>query len=230
MITRDCKERLTLFVKHTKIFEVVTESRILSWIFDYNNKKLLEKNLNKTPLRLHLGCGAYVLEGWINIDAMWRPKTLVLKLPHQLKLFNKNTVEYIYASHFLEHLQYPKEVIRLLTTCYQLLKPGGVLRVGVPDIEIIVKAYIDNDETFFAKQAQFHPSWCTTKLDHLIYALQQEGEHKHGYDFETLQKVLLKAGFQKVIKSHYGESKYEELRIDYREDLKNLTLYAEANK
>ena len=38
--------------------------------------------------------------------------------------------------------------------------------------------------------------------------------HKYGYDFETLSKVLIDAGFQNVIRSGYMASAHEALRID----------------
>jgi hypothetical protein len=59
-----------------------------------------------------------------------------------------------------------------------------------------------------------------------MYALQQNGEHKYGYDFETAKKLLLKAGFSRVIDSEYNKSEFTELRIDYRGE--NLSLFIDA--
>ena len=107
-------------------------------------------------------------EGWINIDSTWRPNVVVLTLPRGLKIFKNNSIEYIYTSHFLEHLKYPKDVKAFLERCYRLLKAGGVIRIAVPDIEIIIDAYIKDDKDFFKIQSQLHPFWCTTKLEHLM--------------------------------------------------------------
>ena len=66
----------------------------------------------------------------------------------------------------------------------------GALRIIVPGIERIIRAYVADDARFFTVQASMHPPECTTKLEHLMYALQQHGEHKYGYDFETMSKLL----------------------------------------
>ena len=106
--------------------------------------------------------------------------------------------------------------------------PNGVLRILVPGIERIIRAYVANDEEFFRIQEQMHPSWCTTKLEHLLYAVQQNGEHKYGYDFETISKLLLQGGFKKIINSDYNQSQVEKLRIDYRG--KDRSLFVDAVK
>lgn len=217
----------------TKLLDIIMRAmrlEMLQSIFKVSNQRILQKHQDEVSLKLHLGCGSRILKGWINIDAIWRPNVVVLPLPEGLKSFKDNSVEYIYTCHFLEHLQYPQEVMSFLTKCYHLLKSGGVIRIGVPDIEIIIDAYANNDKEFFQIQSQFHhPSWCSTKLEHLMYALQQDGEHKYGYDFETLQKVLHQSGFEEVIKSRFAQSAFEALRIDYRED-NNLTLFVDAIK
>jgi hypothetical protein len=61
-----------------------------------------------------------------------------------------------------------------------------------------------------------HPPACTTKLEHLMYALQQEGQHKYGYDFETMAKLLAQAGFKNIYPSEFNRSPFADLRIEYR--------------
>ena len=49
-----------------------------------------------------------------------------------------------------------------------------------------------------------------------MYALQQDGEHQYGYDFETLHKLLARAGFASIVPSDYNASQFEALRVDSR--------------
>lgn len=184
--------------------------------------------MEKGESRLHLGCGNRILDGWVNIDIRWRPGILVMKLPEGLRRFKDNSVRYIYTSHFLEHLEYPKIALVFVRECYRILTPGGILRIGVPGIERIIRAYVQNDRAFFEIQEQMHPAWCTTKLEHLMHALQQDGEHKYGYDFETISKLLSQAGFSKIVNSDFNKSEIEDLRIDYRGE--NLSLFVDAIK
>ena len=55
--------------------------------------------------------------------------------------FPDNYADAIYCSHFLEHLDV-KKVDEFLSECLRCLKPGGVLRVVVPDFERMAKDYL----------------------------------------------------------------------------------------
>ena len=190
------------------------------------NRALIERA--SKPLKLHLGCGPVVLDGWLNIDAFKYPGVAVMQLPSGLGRFTDNSVAFIYCSHVVEHIDYPHGVLTLLREAKRILSPGGAIRIVVPGIERIIRAYVADDHEFFLEQEKFHPPSCTTKMEHLMYALQQDGEHKYGYDFETARKVLMHAGFNRITDSAYNESEFDELRIDYRGN--NLSLFVEAVK
>ena len=49
--------------------------------------------------------------------------------------------KYVYASHFLEHLNYFDTVDAMLREFQRLLAPGGVLRLVVPDAVVWLKHY-----------------------------------------------------------------------------------------
>jgi predicted SAM-dependent methyltransferase len=189
---------------------------------------------HKGKLRLHMGAGNTILREWINIDVCPGLRLLTMKLPSGLFRFSNRSAQYIYASHFLEHLSYPQETFEFLSHCYRMLIPGGAMRIVVPNVELIIRAYTTDDEDFFNHQKEFHPNWCKTKLDHLLYALQQDGEHKYGYDFETLEQSLTAAGFRDIRQNEYLKSDIEELNIDYRKESdrvgNSLFLYVDAVK
>jgi predicted SAM-dependent methyltransferase len=185
-------------------------------------------------LRLHLGCGPRLLDGWINLDVAINPAIVSAKLPRGLKRFDGASAQFIYTSHFLEHLEYPGEATEFVSECYRILRPGGVLRIVVPGIEKIIAAYMCDDKDFFEIQAAQHPDWCTTKLEHLMYALQQDGQHKYGYDFETMKKLLIMGGFTNIVRSDFNSNEFAELRVDYRGITDNhgnhLSLFVDAIK
>jgi predicted SAM-dependent methyltransferase len=128
----------------------------------------------------------------------------------------------------VEHIDYPDEVHRLATEVHRILVPGGAMRFIVPGIERISRAYVADGRAFFEEQEWHHPPSCTTKMEHLMYAIQQHGEHKYGYDFETAEKFLKRAGFTHIINSSYNKSELPELRVDYRGE--NLSLFVDAVK
>lgn len=198
------------------------------------HKKFIEDAIAKNDLRLNLGSGKTTIEGWLNLDMAIGARILTMKLPGGLKKFKDNSVRCIYTSHFLEHIEYPNTALAIVKECHRILIPGGTLRIIVPGIEKIIQAYSENDQAFFAIQKEMHPSWCNSKLDHLMYALQQGGEHKYGYDFETMKALLTQAGFNQIIESDHNQSHEEILRIDYRTRTDNhgryLSLYVDAVK
>jgi len=198
------------------------------------NRNRIKRLGEAKELQLHIGSGSKILNGWINIDGSLNLSILTMRMPEGLKKFTDESVCAIYASHFLEHIIYPEEAVFFAKECYRVLVSGGVLRIVVPDIERIINAYVENDSAFFDIQATMHPKNCTTKLEHLMYALQQHGEHEYGYDFETMQKLLFKAGFKEILRSDYKKSNFPCFCVDYRAESdnkgRNLSLYVDAIK
>ena len=45
-----------------------------------------------------------------------------------------STVDFVYSSHFLEHL-YRADAQRILRESFRVLKLGGTIRISVPDLE-----------------------------------------------------------------------------------------------
>ena len=90
---------------------------------------------------LNLGCGERFHGSWININFVSTGKNVVA---HYLKKgipFADNSFDVVYHSHVLEH--FPKvEALTFIRECYRVLRPQGILRVVVPDLEQIVRMYL----------------------------------------------------------------------------------------
>ena len=100
-----------------------------------------------TKHRLNLACGPNRKEGWINIDLT---DTADLKLDLRERLpFSSESVEVIYSEHFVEHLNYPGELLFFLRECYRVLVTGGSFSVSVPDAAPLLIAYTNRDEQLF---------------------------------------------------------------------------------
>lgn len=92
--------------------------------------------------KLNLGCGARALPSWTNLDFQAVPG---LVLAHDLRTplpFSNDTFDVVYHSHVLEHLS-PADAARFLAECHRVLRPGGVLRVLVPDLEDKARLYLE---------------------------------------------------------------------------------------
>jgi glycosyltransferase involved in cell wall biosynthesis/predicted SAM-dependent methyltransferase len=148
-------------------------------------------------LQIHLGCGDNYKPGWVNID-LGKKADVTLDLRRALP-FPAEAAAYIYGEHFFEHIDYPQPATLLLHEYYRLLEPGGALSLVVPDMELVLNAYVNGGtEEYYAAQQRWHPAWCETHMDHINYNFRQDGEHRYAYDFETLSKLLEHAGFVDV--------------------------------
>ena len=56
--------------------------------------------------------------------------------------FPDRTFDCVYHSHVFEHID-RDDALPFLKECFRVLKPGGVLRVVVPDLEVLTRNYLD---------------------------------------------------------------------------------------
>ena len=87
-------------------------------------------------MKLHLGCGEKILDGFINVDSRKLNGVDIVGDIKSLESFGSETAELIYASHVLEHVG-RREYIGVLKRWCEILKPGGKLRIAVPDFESV---------------------------------------------------------------------------------------------
>ena len=95
-----------------------------------------------TQALLNIGCGTTFHADWVNLDATpASPEVRAHDLADPLP-FADGHFQGVYASHVLEHFP-PDEGLRLLRECLRVLRPGGVVRIVVPDLEAIARAYLE---------------------------------------------------------------------------------------
>ncbi len=91
---------------------------------------------------LNLGCGATFHQDWTNVDFSDHGGKV---LAYDLRLgipFADDSFDVVYHSHVLEHM--PKAWGDFfIQECYRVLRPGGLLRVVVPDLENITRMYLE---------------------------------------------------------------------------------------
>lgn len=174
-------------------------------------------------LKLNLGCGPNIRQGWVNIDLGSRD-ALHLDLREPLP-FPSNAASIIYSEHVFEHLAYPDESRGLLRESFRVLRPGGIFSVGVPDGEYVLRSYVSRDEEYFKKcrEQGWYPPGGTTAMHQVNFHFRQGTEHKYSYDYETLAEELRGAGFVAVRRRPFDAS----LDAEYR---RWGTLYVDGQK
>lgn len=89
---------------------------------------------------VNLGCGNNTSTEFINVDAVPFKHTHILGDIARLPMFPDNSIDLLYASHVIEHLP-RKELLPVLKEWFRVLKPGGVLRFGVPNFDALIEMY-----------------------------------------------------------------------------------------
>lgn len=122
-----------------------------------------------------------------NSDIIWVDATKHLPLPD-------NSVEVLYTSHMIEHLD-REEVKLFLREAYRILAPGGIIRIVVPDIRKLVDEYIADADAFIEKTllARQRPK---TFLDKLKYLVVGDRSHFWMYNGPSLCRLLTVHGFK----------------------------------
>lgn len=90
-------------------------------------------------MKLHLGAGSNYLPGFVNIDLFSTVKADVYANISALP-FEPASIDVIYGSHVLEHV-HRHCILATLAHWHSLLKPGGILRLAVPDFAACVAWY-----------------------------------------------------------------------------------------
>ena len=150
-------------------------------------------------MKLHLGCGPHSLKGWLNIDNQpYAGVDQVLDVAQGLPFEN---VAFIFAEHFIEHLDY-REALGLMRECRRVLRDDGVLRLSTPNLDWVWASHYRR-----APVGDDAIAGCFA----LNRAFRGWG-HQFLYNVTTLRASLLDAGFADVVCVEYGESAHPELR------------------
>ena len=154
-------------------------------------------------LRLHLGCADNYLPGWLNVDLARPGRKLDLRWDLRRPLpFSAASAQAIFAEHLLEHLTV-SQALRVVQECRRLLDCGGLLRIGVPDLNRYVRSYQGSDPLL----AEVRPGRPTAALAFCeVFYLYG---HRSMYDFDTLRILSLEAGFNEVHRSEFGGGRIE---------------------
>lgn len=90
---------------------------------------------------LNLGCGYRFNSQWTNVDFVSTGKDVIAYNLAKGIPFEDNTFDLVYHSHVVEHFT-KTSATSFIRECYRVLKPQGILRVVVPDLEQIARLYL----------------------------------------------------------------------------------------
>jgi SAM-dependent methyltransferase len=153
-----------------------------------------ETALSETSVRrLNWGCGPSAKPGWINSDR--RPATgvdVVVDIQNGLPL-DDDSIDYAVSVHALQEIPYP-DVVSTLRELRRVLRPGGVLRLVLPDLDKGIRAYLSNASDYFLVPDIEMKSIGGKFIVHLLWY----GHSRELFTHDFVEELLLKAGFARV--------------------------------
>lgn len=184
------------------------------------------------PILVHYGCGLVAPEGWLNFDAS---PTLRLQrvpligrlmpgptFPSEVRYGDIRTglpvaagaAELVYCSHVLEHLSLDDVRVALRNTL-ALLRPGGIFRLVMPDLEHEVTKYWNGPRETRAVAFNAATLGQRTRprgLGGAIRTALGNSEHRWMWDYDGFAQELVDAGFKGVRRAVFHDS--EDRRFD----------------
>jgi SAM-dependent methyltransferase len=122
-------------------------------------------------------------------NIQWADATKCIPLPD-------SSVEILYSSHMMEHLD-RKEVESFLKEARRILCKNGIIRIVVPDLRKLIDKYLaDGDSDAFIEKTGMAPKNPKTLIDRIGYCLTGERRHRWMYDGPAVVRLLVSMGFR----------------------------------
>ncbi len=153
-----------------------------------------ERVLNNPQVKLHLGCGEKILDGYINID-LYNPKAELNLDIEDLSYFEDNSVSEIFMNAVFEHI-YTFQQMPCLLEWKRVLKPNGLLRIdSIPDFDIYAKAYFDKAR---GNVSEVFDLYEVSRYTHGEYKKENKfGQiHKDIFNKAKVRQLITDAGFE----------------------------------
>jgi len=188
-------------------------------------------------VKINVGCGNTPTPGWLNLDNSWTVRLsrrpAVMRGLRRLGLASDKQLRYatvarerniqwanvvqripvadgaadvVYSSHMLEHLERP-EARRFLREAARVLKPDGILRIVVPDLQRLVAQYLesgDGDQLVSATLLAVEKPRALAQR--LRWAVVGYREHAWMYDGPSLARFVSGEGFVDTVVLPAGET------------------------
>ncbi len=128
---------------------------------------------------------------------------------------SKNIYDGIYCSHVLEHLSY-YDLKKTLYNTYEYLKPGGIFRMVLPDLEILCREYINEvnkknpkGSLRFMNDSLLGVTERKRGLKQILINMLGNSKHLWMWDYYSLSNELREVGFSEIRRCEFNDSNDE---------------------
>ena len=110
-------------------------------------KEIKNKIKSDIPLNVNLCSGDVKIEGYVNID-LWAKPDIYTDLENSLIPLPNSSVQIVVMMSAINYFS-RERAYEIIEDIFRVLKPSGILRIGVQDLNLLSKKYIDRDEEFY---------------------------------------------------------------------------------
>ena len=175
--------------------------------------------------RLNWGCGTDPQSGWINSDRKDGPGIdISLDILDGLPL-ESDSIEYAVSIHALPEVPLA-QLVPVLTELRRVLRPGGVLRLALPDLVKGVRAYLDGDRDYFLVPDEDAGSLGGKLVTQLLWY----GYTRSLFTPDYAEELLQRARFVDVVRCAFKETKSPFAGIVELDNRERESLFVEAVK
>lgn len=185
---------------------------------------------------IHMFCGPIHLNSteawkWTNVDheLSHRPD-VVLDALKMSEHFGENFADAIWACHGLEHLSHTQEkqdTLTFLKVAKHTLKPGGIIRIAVPDLFKAAISYTSGSDMTFLYGKEHKGFFFYDRPAERFTYFMRAWDHTVVFDFPLLKEMLQDAGFVKIRECSPNDSEIDGFSHDR---FISESLYVEARK
>ncbi len=211
--------------------------------------------------RINIGCGQTSTKGWVNFDnsfslrlskipfapgVLYKLRILESSQYQFVKFARENDIRYgdatkglpsqsescdvVYSSHMLEHLD-RAGANRFLKEVYRVLRPGGIIRVVVPDIKKQIEQYNQSgDADAFIEETHMCVTRPVTLAQKIKLLLVGTRHHQWMYDGNSLSKLTQQHGFVEAKILPPGKTGIPEPGALDLQERSDESVYVEAKK
>ena len=157
----------------------------------------------QAPLFLNLGSGPRGLDDshWVNADG-FRDRNVHYLLDFGRPLpFPDKSFDGVFCEHVMEHFSL-QDGERIAREVHRVLRAGGCFRIVVPDAELVLRRYLEAPQELVVRR----DNGAETPMEIVNLYFRQRYEHQFAYDWLTMEKMLLRAGFGAVCRAAFGKS------------------------
>lgn len=171
--------------------------------------------------KVNLCCGNQKIPGYYGVDFV-RGADLSLDLSKNDLPFRDGSLDAVICISAINYFTRARAQ-EIVSEVYRVLKPGGIARFGVQDMEAIARRYVEKDTEFFFQKLpdgreRFEGPTLGDKFAAWFYGYAIKGVPcRYFYDYESLAHLFKKAGFTIVENKAFQESRLNNIeQIDNR--------------